>query len=102
MCFYLFIYFRKDYFRDILIWMWIADDQNIANEYHLKIDVYCSKLPKKLLLSLTSSIFSLSNTPWKDILNTKKGVFVSRETLKTLNLTYDNLMLDVEIIHYET
>ncbi|XP_023309876.1 uncharacterized protein LOC108916208 [Anoplophora glabripennis] len=85
------------YLQDILIWVWYLGNKMSAKDYEFKVEIKSGD-SDDVLLSVRSSVFSLGSVTLQEIIELKRGVFLSSKTLQALEFQSKKLTLDIHIL----
>lgn len=80
-----------------MIWVWYLGERNSSKDYEVDVELRNIQT-NDILLSVRSSVFSLNATSAKEVLESKKGVFLSSTSLEALGFYSDNVFLNIKII----
>ncbi|XP_017781014.1 PREDICTED: uncharacterized protein LOC108565865 [Nicrophorus vespilloides] len=86
----------KGRFGNMRIWAWLTGDKKHSTESHLLLNFFNEDTPNDSLMSIRSAVYSLSSVSWSDINETKKGVFISSQSLQAI--CSESTILEAEIL----
>ncbi|KAJ8950334.1 hypothetical protein NQ318_021194 [Aromia moschata] len=84
------------YLQDTLIWVWHLGNRVSSREHEIKVEI--KNVDGDTLLSVRSSVFSLGSIGSQEIIEHRKGVFLSSKTLQSLGCSSKKLTLNITLL----
>lgn len=79
-----------------MVWCWHLGNEAESSNFKVELDLFTNKTCETLLLRVTGPVFSLKSMSYTNILEGKKGIYLSGQTLNALQ-PLDELILAVTI-----